>query len=431
MYLTTRRKFQISLLIASVWMIFSLWIALPWISDLSNVVGSFFAYAIILGIAILPGFMNAFMASSLAFDKRPPRKEFDTYPPVTILVAAYNEQAAIAETIQSIKNQNYPGDLTLLIVNDGSTDNTASIVSEYTNETIKLIDLKQNQGKAGALNAGLQQVKTDLVITVDGDSYLYSNAIKNIVGRYLSDPDTTAAVAGAVLVRNSRKNLVTKVQEWDYFHGIVAVKRVQSLYQGTLVAQGAFSLYRTDVLREVGGWPESVGEDIVLSWAILAKDYRIGHAEDAILFTNAPETWTQFIRQRQRWSRGLIEAFKAHSNLLFKKRMTTLFIWWNAAFPYVDLVFTFAFVPGIILAFFGIFWIAGPITLLLLPLALLLNFQMFKIHSRTFKHLNLRVRKNVLGFIVYSLFYSVILQPACVVGYFKEVLSRTKTWGTK
>ncbi|CAC9170971.1 Uncharacterised protein [Comamonas aquatica] len=78
--------------------------------------------------------------------------------------------------------------------------------------------------------------------------------------RYLSDPVNTRAVAGAVLVRNSRVNLVTKIQEWDYFHGIAAIKRLQSLYQGTLVAQGAFSLYDTQVLRQLGGWPHTVGK---------------------------------------------------------------------------------------------------------------------------------------------------------------------------
>jgi biofilm PGA synthesis N-glycosyltransferase PgaC len=115
-------------------------------------------------------------------------------------------------------------------------------------------------------------------------------ALANIVGRLMSDPAGTAAVAGAVLVRNSRLNVVTKVQEWDYLHGIAAVERLQSLYHGTLVAQGAFFLYRTAVLQEVGGWPDCVGEDIVLTWSILRRGYRVGYAEDAVAFTNVPVT---------------------------------------------------------------------------------------------------------------------------------------------
>lgn len=247
----------------------------------------------------------------------------------------------------------------------------------------------------------------------------------------MNDPENTASVAGSVLVRNSRYNFVTKIQEWDYFHGIAAVKRLQSLYQGTLVAQGAFSLYKTSVLKEVGGWPDKVGEDIVLTWAILAKGYRVGYAEDACLFTNAPTTWKQFIGQRQRWSRGLIEAFKEHWRLLLKRRMTTLFIWWNAMFPYMDLVYTFAFIPGIVLALFGHYFIAGPLTLLVLPLAMVVNYIMYGIQNRMFRSQGLKVRRNIFGFVFYALFYSLVLQPACVVGYLKELLFRKKSWETK
>ena len=280
-------------------------------------------------------------------------------------------------------------------------------------------------------DVGLTQVTHALTLTVDGDSYLYKDALRNLVGRYMSDPSDTRAVAGAVLVRNSRTNLVTAAQEWDYFHGIAAVKRLQSLYQGTLVAQGAFSVYDTCTIRDLGGWPDTVGEDIVLTWSILERGWRVGFAENACVFTNAPTTWSRFIRQRQRWSRGLIEAFKAHWRLLFKLRMTTLFIWWNLLFPYIDLAFTLAFIPGLVLALFGIYWLAGPLTLLLLPLAGLVNLVMFRIQSRMFAAQGLHVRRNLRGFFFYALCYSFVLQPACVVGYAKELFNRSKSWGTK
>jgi biofilm PGA synthesis N-glycosyltransferase PgaC len=260
---------------------------------------------------------------------------------------------------------------------------------------------------------------------------LYRGALANLVGRLLSDPPNTASVAGAVLVRNSRQNLVTKIQEWDYFHGIAAVKRLQSLFQGTLVAQGAFSIYRTQVLREVGGWTDCVGEDIVLTWAILRAGHRVGFAEDACSFTNAPATFTQFIRQRQRWSRGLIEAFRYHSGLLLQPRMSTLFIWWNLLFPAMDVAYTVLFIPGIILALFGHYWLAGPMTLFVLPLALLVNWLMFVIQSAMFSTQGLKVRRNVVGFVVYSFLYGFILQPACVVGYLKEIFGARKQWATK
>lgn len=390
------------------------------------------AYLILFGIAILPGGMNAFLMSSLLMDRRPQiRIANDQLPAISILVAAYNEEACIAQTIESIAKQAYGGPLQVIVVNDGSSDGTARELDRLDYPWLEVIHLPRNMGKAQALNEALKQVRYGITVTVDGDSYLYHDALENLVRRYLSDPPNTRAVAGAVLVRNSRTNLVTRVQEWDYFHGIAAVKRLQSLYQGTLVAQGAFSAYDTEVLREVGGWPGAVGEDIVLTWAILKAGFRVGYAENACLFTNVPTTWRQFMRQRQRWSRGLMEAFKAHWQLLFKSRMITLFIWWNLLFPYLDLVYTLAFLPGLVLALFGIYWIAGPMTLLVLPMALMVNGIMYRIQSGMFTEQGLKVRRNVFGFVLYSMFYGLILQPACVVGYMQEFVTRGKRWGTK
>lgn len=430
-YLPVRLKFSLTLLVAVSWAALSYHLAGRWIADLTDLAGAAFAYCAIFSIAIIPGFMNAFLATGLLLDRRPRRTGVERYPGVSILVAAYNEQDSISSTIQSIAHQKYPGELQVIVINDGSTDATAAKLQSLSYPWLQIINLEKNGGKAKALNVGLAAAKHALTITVDGDSFLYRGALANLVGRLLSDPPNTASVAGAVLVRNSRLNLVTKIQEWDYFHGIAAVKRLQSLFQGTLVAQGAFSIYRTDVLREVGGWADCVGEDIVLTWAFLRGGYRVGFAEDACSFTNAPTTFRQFIRQRQRWSRGLIEAFRCHSGLLLQARMSTLFIWWNLLFPAMDVAYTVLFVPGIILALFGYYWLAGPMTLFVLPLALLINWLMFVIQSGMFATQGLKVRRNVVGFLVYSFVYGFILQPACVVGYLKELFGARKHWATK
>ena len=432
-YFSVRLKFGLAFTAGLLWMAFSIFVAERWIGDLSLVIGKVPAYLTIYGVAVIPGFMNAFLVASLLLDRRPPLRDVETTSllGITILVAAYNEENYIAETIESIALQEYAGPVQVIVINDGSTDATASKLAAVNYPWLEVMTLERNGGKANALNQGLAQAKFSLTITIDGDSYLYLNALSNLVRRYLSDPPNTRAVAGAVLVRNSRKNIVTASQEWDYFHGIAAIKRLQSLYQGTLVAQGAFSVYDTALLREIGGWPATVGEDIVMTWDILERGHRVGFAENACLFTNSPSTWKRFARQRQRWSRGLIEAFKAHWRLLFKPRMTTLFIWWNLFFPYLDLVYTFAFIPGLVLALFGVYWLAGPMTLLVLPLAMLVNYLMFRIQSKMFVEQGLQVRRNIFGFIFYALFYSIVLQPACVIGYTKELTSRKKNWGTK
>ncbi|QWE18662.1 glycosyltransferase [Polynucleobacter corsicus] len=412
---------------------FSFWHSQPWYSDLSNEIGTFLAYFVITFVAIVPGFMNAFVAMALLLDRRPKVILDQHYPPVTILIAAYNEGASIASSLSGIFLQDYPADIRIIVINDGSSDKTVDSVKalQLAHPNLELIDLGRNGGKASALNHGLAKCTTDIIISIDADSYILKDGVRHLVGRYLSDPINTKAVAGEILIRNSRENWVTKAQEWDYFLGIATIKRIQSLFQGTLVAQGAFSLYDRKTVLELGGWPEMVGEDIVLTWRILSAGYRVGHAEDALAFTDCPNTLSKFIHQRRRWSRGLIEAFKDNPTILVKPRFSTLYIWWNTLFPLMDIAFTFGFIPGLILACFGIYWIAGPMTLSLLPMAFLLNWQMYLKGKAMFNAEHLTVRANMLGFLSYVFAYGLVLQPACVYGYFSELLNLRKSWGTK
>lgn len=437
-YLSVQAKFALSIAIAVLWTALSVWLSQRWIVDLAEVAGWTFAVIAISFIAYVPGFMNAFLISTLLFDRKPPLRRVEDFPGVTVLVAAYNEAAAIADTLTSLARQDYTGPYQVIVLNDGSTDETAAIVRQQlatlslpANASFRLMDFERNRGKSAVLNDGLAAARHDLIVTVDGDSWLRADGLTCIVGRLLSDPEDTQAVAGAVLVRNSRVNLLTRAQEWDYFHGIAAVKRMQGMYHGTLVAQGAFSLYRRSALEDVGGWPECVGEDIVVSWALLSRGHRIGYAANAFAFTNAPEGFRQFALQRKRWSRGLMEAFKLHWPLLFRARMATLFIWWNVFFLPLDLIYTFVFIPGLVLAMFGIFWIAGPLTLAVLPLAALWNTVIFRIQKEVFAGERMKVRKNYGGFFFYAFAYSLLMQPVCVWGYVVELAGMRKGWDTK
>lgn len=432
-YITIRWKFIVTVVVSTAWMLLSIWLSVPWFEQLSDHTTPALAAFLIGFIAIIPGFMNAFIVVALALDKRPLVPLRKDYPSVTVLVAAYNEAACIEDTVRSLMRQTYPGELHVTVINDGSVDNTAAIVRgllpEYAN--LSLLDLPKNGGKANALNQGLALCSTPFVITVDADCWIWKNGIQNLVGRRLADPPNTRAIAGAILIRNSRQNWLTQAQEWDYFLGIAAIKRIQSLFQGTLVAQGAFSLYDREVLVEVGGWPHTVGEDIVLTWKILRAGYRVGHAENAIALTRCPDNLKQFIRQRQRWSRGLIEAFKMTPDILLQRRLPVVYIWWNTLFPLMDLAYCLGFIPGLVLALFGYFWIVGPMTLALLPIIFLMNSLMYVRSKATFDEMSLKVRRNRMGLLYYSLVYSIILQPACVWGYISEVLNLRKTWGTK
>lgn len=438
LYLPVRAKYAIALAVGFSWASLSIWLSLQWLDDLSGVLGRSMAIVVIAFIAYVPGFMNAFLISSILLDRRPERRRLDRYPGVSILVACYNEADNIAATIGSIAGQDYAGAMQVLVLDDGSTDSSVEVAEAAIRDanlqpchSIQVVRGDRNIGKSGVLNRGLAMCDYDIVITVDGDSWVYEDAIQRIVERYVADPPGTRAVAGAVLVRNSRENWLTRVQEWDYFHGIAAVKRMQSMYHGTLVAQGAFSLYDRDSLRQLGGWPPCVGEDIVVSWALLEQGHRIGYCEDAVVFTSVPDELMQFARQRKRWSRGLLEAFKTHPRLLAKARLTLIFIWWNVLFLPLDLVYTFAFIPGVVLALFGHYYIAGVMTLLVLPLALVWNAFIYRVQHAMFKRQDLKVRRNISGFLSYMLVYSMLLQPICVWGYVAETLGLRKRWGTK
>ena len=438
LYLPVRVKFCVALLLATAWLIFSVIVSRPWLQDLASISHPVFALICLTFIAYAPGFMNAFLIVSLLLDRRPRRLRLAEYPGLTILVAAYQEERTIIHTLASLGRERYPGQIEILVLNDGSTDRTAEQAERgrtglhfQPNVSIRVLNFTENRGKAAVLNSGLAEASHSLIVTVDADTRLRADSLTKIVERYKADPPETRAVAGAILVGNSRDTLMAGLQEWDYFHGIAAVKRMQSMYHGTLVAQGAFSIYDRDALVEVGGWPECVGEDIVLTWALLRRGYRTGYAEDAVAFTSAPTTYRQFAHQRRRWARGMIEAFNHHEALTVKPRLSTMFIWWNLLFLPMDLVFTFIFIPGVILAFFGLFWIAGPVTLLTLPLAALWNIIIYRIQMRMFRESGLHIRKNYRALLLYIVGYAVLMQPVSLWGYLSELVGRKKKWGTK
>ena len=428
-------RFGLSLILALAWVVFSIWLSLPWLSDLGGLTHPLAALFVLAFVAYVPGFMNAFLMASLVLRPHALRRTPEQWPALSILIAAYNEETLIGETLRSIAALDYPGALQIMVLNDGSTDGTAAAVRDAEalfagsiGRDLLLVSEKQNRGKARVLNDGLTLAAHDLVVTIDADTLLEKGCLVALVEHLHASSPETAAIAGAVLVGNQNDSWITRAQQWDYFHGIAAVKRMQGMYNGTLVAQGAFSIYRKAALVEAGGWPDTVGEDIVLTWSLLRMGYKTGHAEDAVAWTHAPDTLRGLSNQRKRWARGMIEALAIHKRLLVAPRLRTMFIWWNLLFVSIDLTFTFAFIPGLILAFLGIFWLAGPITLLVLPLAALWNVVIYRIQTRMLKRNNIDMEKSLRGFLLYAFIYPLLMQPVSVWGYLAELTGGRKQW---
>lgn len=410
-YVPVKLKFLIATSVAVLWLLLSLYLAQPWLEDLSLVVGRVPAILIIALIALIPGFLNAHILTSVLLDAPPPLPEDQALPPVSILIAAYNEADNIPETFRGIRGQDYPSEIEIVVVDDGSTDSTREILASLDIPHLKVVEADHG-GKAKALNEGLKHATNDIVVCIDADTYLHPQAVRRIVTRLLTDPPHTAAVAGCVLAKNSRDSFMAKLQEWDYFTGIASAKRQQSLYQGTLVAQGAFSAFRTDLIRRVQGWPPVIGEDIVLTWALLKEGWRIGFEPTAVGFTKVPTTFKGFFRQRKRWARGMIEGLKKYGMAVLRTSpLPGFFIGVDFIIPFLDFAYTFAFLPGIILAITGRYYIVGPTTLLVLPIALLIVVLLFFKQKRVFEILGLKVRRNFLGFFLYMLIYQAIMSP--------------------
>ena len=431
LYVPVKWKFAISHMGAFLWMCFSIYLALPWLHDLAHVVSFPIALFIIGGISYIPGYMNAFLVISLILDRQPSFKNEYPKDDITILIAAHNEEDKIFQTLKYIDQQDYHGRMKVLVIDNCSEDQTVQETIKAQKELDIEIELlhEETPGKFHALNKALTVVTTPYVITIDADTLLHPSSIRYLVARMNSSPKEVCAVAGSVLAKNSRENIWTKMQEWDYFLGIASIKRLQGLYQGTLVAQGAYSLYKTECIKEVGGWPDAIGEDIVLTWRLLEKEWKVYFEPLAVSFTEVPSTLKHFVRQRARWARGMIEGLSEikpwKQPQMYVKYLTGI----NFIMPYLDVTYTFCWIPGLVLAFFGYNWIVGPMTLLVLPLTLVsYSILYFFQKNFVFKPLNLRIRKNMLGFILFILGYQMLMSPVSVYGYIQEIFKFGRKW---
>lgn len=436
MYIKVRTKLFITLFLTTCWVGLSLYIQIPWYHAMAIRLGIPLALMAMCGLAVFPGAMVAMTIVGMLLDKprRNPVVEKDLED-ITILVAAYNEQEGIYETLQSLAQQEYPAKLIINVIDNNSKDNTKKeierAIKDFPQANINYM-FEPIQGKFAALNHGLAKTTTRFVLTIDADTYIYKDAVKYIANTMIQENKNkeVAAIAGTVLVRNSRDNLLAAIQEWEYFLSITAAKRMQGLFQTILVAQGAFSIYDTKKVKAIGGWKDTIGEDIVVTWELLARGNKTYYEDRAICFTNVPTDFKIFFRQRARWARGMVEAFKHFSLKSGKNPYSKLLIATDLTLFLIDFSVTFFYIPGIIACiFFGDYLIVGPMSLLLIPLALIDFTLMFFAEKRTvFEPLNLKIRKHYFAFIIFALTYFLITSPICVYGYAQEFINARRKW---
>jgi len=309
------------------------------------------ATVFILGIVLVSG--RALIIGILAIIEklRPDRAKLAEPPPaVTVLVPAYNEESVIVQTVQSVLLSDLD-DIHVIVVDDGSSDRTLELLRENfgNNDAVQIIH-QENRGKAAALNSALSNAKTDIVVTIDADTEIEPDAIRKLL-RHFSNP-RVAAVAGNVKVGN-RSRWLTRWQALEYVTSQNMEKRAFDLLNCITVVPGALGAWRKKAIEEAGGiTAETVAEDADLTIAIRRQGWRITYDEDAIAWTEAPETPGMLIRQRFRWTFGTLQAFWKHSDTLFRPKYGTL------GFVALPNIFVFQIVlplvsPIIDLLFFG------------------------------------------------------------------------------
>jgi peptidoglycan-N-acetylglucosamine deacetylase len=277
----------------------------------------------VAGIVLVSG--RALIIGLLAFVEklRPDRAVLSGPPPsVTVLIPAHNEENVIVQTVTSVLASNLPY-LRVIVVNDGSADRTGELLDTYfgADERVRIIH-QVNRGKAAALSHAMSLVETEIVVTIDADTEVEPDAIQKLL-RHFSDPKT-GAVAGNVKVGN-RSRWLTRWQALEYITSQNMEKRAFDLLNCITVVPGALGAWRKKAIDEAGGiTADTVAEDADLTIGIRRMGWRVSYDEEAIAWTEAPETPGALIRQRFRWTFGTLQSFWKHSSTLFRPKYGTL-----------------------------------------------------------------------------------------------------------
>jgi poly-beta-1,6-N-acetyl-D-glucosamine synthase len=434
-------RFALVLTLTLGYVALSVYVSRSWRADLETAIGPVMSWVIPIALAYIPGLLVGFLSFTLiATHYRPPDLISSTgaspsgaWPAVTVLVAARNEEASIGETLERLADLSYPGPLEIVLADNDSTDETAGragAVALRTGLRFRRV-LERTPGKHRALNAALATVTTPLVVTVDADTLLHPEALTRLVSRITSRPQDqhACACAGALVAGNSRTNFLTRMQGWDYRLGINGVKRMQAAYNSALVAQGAFSAYWTDDIRAVGGWPDAIGEDIVLTWTLMLDRGIVQYEPTALAFTTVPERRSQFMHQRSRWARGMFEGIRSSPPLRQPRVLAKLVAGMDYLVPFLDIGYVFFWIPGVVLFLFGYPIIFSWWSMLVIPLTLLINGLLRRWQERhVLRPLGVLPSRDRLGYLGYLFAYQALSSSAALRGYWQYLAGTARRW---
>jgi peptidoglycan-N-acetylglucosamine deacetylase len=258
-------------------------------------------------------------------------------PPVSIIVPAYNEELVLENCVKSLLKLEYQN-YNIVIVDDGSTDDTLTIGKRLAEEEPKVsFYTKKNGGKAKALNYGITKTKAEIIVCIDSDSILRSDALTFLTLPFADK--TVGAVGGNVKVVN-RSKLIGLHQAVEYIVGLNLQRRAFSHIGCMQVISGAIGAFRRKVLLEVGGYShDTLVEDMDVTIAVNRAGYQVLFVPQAVAYTEAPENIKDFMKQRYRWTLGGFKVIKKYRDMLFNPaygKMGMIGLPYFFIFPWID-----------------------------------------------------------------------------------------------
>lgn len=280
--------------------------SMVWVLGVAGVLG-------LLRLLMLIIFARAHVRRLERFRPGTPRLR-EVWGPVTVIVPAYNEEAGIASTINSLLASTHQL-LQIIVVDDGSEDRTSEIARSIPDRRITVIR-QSNAGKAAALNTGLRHATCDIVVMVDADTVLEPDAISILIQGLAHS--AVGAVSGNTKVGN-RKRLLGRWQHLEYVFGFNLDRRMFDVLECMPTVPGAIGAFRREVLMGVGGVSDdTMAEDTDLTMAIARAGWRVVYEERAIAWTEVPVSLRQLWRQRYRWCFGTLHSMWKHRRALFE-----------------------------------------------------------------------------------------------------------------
>lgn len=250
-----------------------------------------------------------------------------SWPGISILVPCYNEEDTIEETIKHLSELSYP-DFEIIVVNDGSKDHTGEIIKNIANkyECLRVIDCKENRGKANALHIAAHASRFEYLVCIDSDAILDNDAPYYLIQHFLNNGERVGAVTGNPRIRN-RDTLLSRLQLVEYASIIGSIKRTQRIIGKIITVSGVVVAFRKKALMSVGLWDrDMITEDIAVSWKLQKKFWDIRYEPCALCWMLVPETLSGLWKQRVRWAQGGQEVVIRHLDIFKDWRQRRLWV---------------------------------------------------------------------------------------------------------